>query len=100
MRLRMEDGTVVDTGKATRHYAGERDFDGSNWIQRSTKDQWQYQDLYRSRKGRYYLIHSSAWQGSQPRAEWVSKESAAAWLTLNDHEIPEELAAVAEQVTE
>ena len=78
---RMEDGTVVKTENAKAHYPGESDHNGQNWIQRSTKDQWLYQDLYESRKGRYYIVHSSAWQGSQPYAEWVSPDRAAAWIT-------------------
>jgi hypothetical protein len=96
----MEDGTVVDTDKASKHYEEGSYHDGSNWISKATGGQWTHEDLYRSRKGRYYVVHSSQWQGSHDHAEWVSKQEAARWLTLNDHELPEELVKVAENVTE
>lgn len=96
----MEDGTVVKTENAKRHWEGASDHDGRNFIQRSTGDQWLFQDLYESRKGRYYIVHSSSWQGSRNHAEWVSPERAAAWLTLNEHTLPESLAEAAERMTE
>jgi len=100
MKYRMEDGTVVDTANATARYSDQIDFDGRNQIHRTTKDQWTGQTLYRSRKGRYYIEHWSQWQGSTPYCTWVSPEEAAAWLLLNDHEIPTELKEAAERSTE
>ena len=41
-----------------------------------------------------------AWQGNQPRAEWVSEQEAARWLLLNESDIPEELTAHVEEVSE
>ena len=99
-RYRMDDGTVVDTDNATRHYEEKQYHDGSNFISKATGDQWQHQDLYRSRKGRYYLETCPRINGQQAHAEWVSKQEAARWLTLNEHEIPEELKEVVEAVTE
>ena len=97
---RMEDQTIVKTENASNHWAEETDWDGRNHISRATGDQWTHQDLYRSRKGRYYLEHTSQWQGSRAWAEWISPQSAAAWLELNDHAIPEDLKAAAEDITE
>jgi hypothetical protein len=99
-RYRMEDGTVVDTEKATKHWEEDSYHDGSNFISKATGGQWTHEDLYRSRKGRYYIVHSSQWQGSKPYAEWVSQREAARWLTLNEHELPEELKKVAEEAIE
>lgn len=100
MRYRMEDGTVVDTDKAKAKYTSASDWDGRNNINRPTRDQWTDQTLYRSRKSRWYIVHTSCWQGALPYATWISPEEAAAWLALNDHEIPEELNQAADRSTE
>lgn len=59
-----------------------------------------HETLYRSRKGRYYVEHDSQWQGSTPSAEWVSNHEATRWLLANDHELPKELAALEDEVSE
>ena len=97
---RMSDNTVVRTENASQSWNEATLWNGSNHISRATGDQWTHQTLYRSRKGRYYVEHSSQWQGSADRAEWISNEEAVRWLLLNEHEIPEELRALVEEVTE
>ena len=99
-RFRMSDGTVVDTANASRHWDEATRWDGRNHISVATGDQWTHQTLYRSRRGRYYIVHSSQWQGSTDSAEWVSNEEAARWLVLNEHDVPEELQGLADDVTE
>ena len=99
-RYRMEDETVLDTDNATQHWDEETDWNGSNWISRPTKSQWHHETLYRSRKGRYYIESTSQYQGDRPRAEWISKRQAAAWLLLNEWDVPEELREAADQVSE
>ena len=99
-RYRMDDRTVVDTDKASKKYEDASDWDGSNNISRATGSQWVDQRLYRSRKGRYYLVTHPRIDGQNDHAEWVSNQEAARWLTLNGHEIPDELKEAAEQVTE
>ena len=94
------ENTVVKTENATNQYSEQRDWDGSNHIGRSSRSQWHYQTLHRSRKGRYYLEFQSGVQGERDHAEWVSPEEAARWLLFNEHEIPAELAAAAESVSE
>ena len=96
----MSDGTVVDTHNASKSYDEDTYHDGRNMISRATGTQWNHETLYRSRKGRYYVQRTSQWQGSHDSAEWVSNEEAARWLLANDHEIPAELAQVAESVSE
>ena len=54
----------------------------------------------RSRKGRYYVEHTSQWQPSRPHVEWVSREAATQWLLHNDHELPADLADLADEVSE
>lgn len=99
-RYRMEDGTVLDTDNATQSWKESRDWNGSNRIGRSTRSQWHDQTLYRSRKGRYYIEQCSRVQGERDYAEWISKKSAAAWLLHNEHEVPDDLKAEAEEVSE
>lgn len=99
-KYRMDDGTVVDTARAAWSWNEATRWDGNNHISVATGSQWNHQKLHRSRKGRYYLEHWSQWQGSTPRAEWISQHAAAAWLIANDHEIPHDLAEAAEAVSE
>ena len=97
---RMKDGTVVDPARATEIWEEASDWDGNNHISRVTGSQWKHQKLYRSKKGRYYVEHTSQYQGSRSHFEWVSREEAAQWLMLNEHELPEDLADLAEEVCE
>ena len=99
-KYRMEDGTVVNTDSAARCWSDRTDFDGNNDIHRTTKDQWSGEILYRSRKGRYYIEHYSKLMGVRDYATWISHEEAAAWLCLNDYDIPAELAEAADRVIE
>jgi hypothetical protein len=99
-RYRMSDDTVVDTANSTMRYEEDTYHDGHNSISRATGTQWNHQTLYRSKKGRYYIESTSQWQGSHDSAEWVSNEEATRWLLENDHELPEELKELEEQVTE
>ena len=99
-RYSMDDGTVVDTDKANDSWDEKRDHDGRNFIGRSSCSQWHDQTLYRSRKGRYYIVYGTAVQGHKDHAEWVSQQEAARFLLLNDRDLPDELKAVADDVTE
>lgn len=94
------DTTIVDTEKASANWGEETDWDGSNQISRPTGGQWEHERLYRSSKGRYYIVHYSQWEGSQPSASWVTEEEATAWLMLNDHAAPEDLEAASRVVSE
>lgn len=99
MRYNIE-GTIVDTSKADAKWNEETDWNGNNHISRATGSQWEHETLYRSRKGRYYIEHESQWQGSMPSARWVSREEAAHWLMLMEHEIPEDLQEYADAISE
>ena len=94
------EGVVVDTDNATARWECTNDHDGRNFICRHTGSQWDHQTLYRSRRGRYYVVSESAWQGSRPHAEWLSPEAAARWLLLNGNKVPTDLAEAAESVSE
>ncbi len=99
-RYKMEDGTIVDEDKAMNDWEEERDWDGRNTVCRATGSQTDYQHLYQSRKGRYYLVKASQWDNIPITAEWLSSQEAAKWLLLNDHELPEDLKQHAEEVCE
>ena len=96
-RYRMDDGSIVDTERASAHWEEETDFDGHNRISRATGSQWHHQTLYRSRKGRYYVEHLSNWQGSRSHVEWVSPEEATRWLLWMEHPLPEDLQQYADE---
>lgn len=100
MRYRMEDGTVLDTDLAQREWQCAEDSDGRNPVCRATGSQWAHETLYRSRRGRYYLVSYSQWEGTRPAVAWVTPEEAAAWLVLMEYEVPADLEAAAEELTE
>ncbi len=96
MKITNEDGevqTVVDTDKAGAAWDEATDWDGRNHISRNTGSQWDHETLYLSRKGHYYIVSESQWQGSLPSARFVSDQEAAQWLALNDQDMPAELVA-------
>jgi hypothetical protein len=99
-RYRMDDGTIVDTKRATQSWDEDTRWNGKNHISVNTGSQWDHQRLYRSAKGRYWIECWSQWQGSLPHAEWLDRVEAAKWFLLNDYEVPEELADVLEEHTE
>jgi hypothetical protein len=96
----MDDNTVVNTDKARNHWNEDTFHDGRNFISKATGCQWSHETLYESRKGRFYIEYSSDYQGSRDYAEWISDRAAAAWLLTNDHELPDSLKEVAEEVEE
>ncbi len=99
-RYRMEDGTVIDTDNARQSWDEATRWDGNNMVSKATGSQWSHETLYESRKGRFYVEHTSQWSGSTPHCEWISEQEAVRWLILNDEEVPERLAHLVDQVTE
>lgn len=97
---RMSDDTVVKTENATAHWNEDTYWDGHNHISKATGSQWEHETLYRSRKGRYYVESTSAYQGRRDSAEWVSKEEAARWLLANGEELPADLAKLEAEIVE
>ena len=83
---------IVDTDRAAQSWDESSFWDGRNHISKATGDQFTHETLYKSAEGRYYIVHSSQWQGSRDHAEEIPPRDAAAWLLQNDHELPEDLA--------
>ena len=100
MTYRMDDGTVVKTENATQSWPDARRWDGSNYISIATGSQFANETLYRSRKGRYWLEHVSAYQGTAPYAEWIGERSATQWLLANDYELPKDLKVLEAEISE
>lgn len=100
-RFKMDDGTIVDTSKATAVFEEGTRWDGRNHISKATNDQWVHQTLYRSAKCRWYVVTTSQWQGATDSAEFVSDQEAARWLLANDYcDIPVELQEHLEAICE
>lgn len=99
-KYKMEDGTILDTDKAKQVWEEKTEWNGNNFISVNTGSQWEHETLYLSSKGRYYLESSSQWQGSGFSAAFVTSEEAAAWLVLNNKELPAELMEHAADITE
>jgi len=94
------DKAIFDTEKAKANWSEASDWNGSNHISRATGSQWNHEDLYLSKKGRYYVVRSSNFQGSSDEMEILSPREAAVWLALNDHDMPDDLREVADEVVE
>ena len=99
-RYKMDDGVVVDTEKAQTRWEEKTRWNGNNHISVHTGDQWCHETLYKSSKGRYYIVSWSDWQGSTPEARWVSDEEAVGWLLLNGSVLPEDLAVLSNDMVE
>jgi len=99
-KYQMDDGCVVNTAKATQSWDEATEWDGRNHISVATGSQWNHETLYRSRKGRYYVVHSSQWQGSRDHAEWVSNHEATRWLLANGRELYADLESLLDEIEE
>ena len=99
-RFKLEEGAIVDTDRAAKRWDEDSEWNGRNHISKATGDQFTHETLYKSAKGRYYIVHSSQWQGSRDHAEEVTAKDAAAWLLQNEHELPEDLASFEGDVIE
>lgn len=95
-RYRMEDATILDTENASSSWKERRTAGG---IGCASGNKWDTETLHRSRKGRFYIEHCSC-QDKRPWAEWVDTRRAAAWLLLNDYDLPEDLQHLQDELTE
>ena len=82
MRYRIED-TIVDTDKASACFSIPA---------RKTGYGEDRGDLYRSKKGRWYLVHDFSWcvdTGLIDYAEWLSPQEAARLIVLHGGDLAE-----------
>ena len=57
--------------------------DGRNWISNATGSQFEHENLYRTKGGKFILNHWSQWQGTREYYEEISNEQAAIWFSKN-----------------
>jgi len=67
------DDRIVDTEKAKRSWDEATEWNGHNHISKATGQEFLHQTLYLSGKDRYYLVHSSQWQGSRDSVEFIGR---------------------------
>jgi len=96
----MEDGSVVNTDKASQSWDEGLEWNGSNQISRATRSQWAHETLYRSRKGRFYKICVSNYADAHTHAEWVDDREAVVWMLVNEKVVPNELKHLVSEVEE
>lgn len=70
---------------AAENFAEDTRWDGHNHISVATGSQWDHEELYRTRSGRWILHTWSQWQGSREHYAIVSDDAARTWLTDQDH---------------
>ena len=99
-KYQMQDGTVINTDRSSESWSENSDWNGSNNVSCATKSQFEHETLYRSRKGRYYKVCWSQWQGNLPYAEWLDERAACRWLLVNNKDIPEDLKELVDEVEE
>jgi hypothetical protein len=81
------DGKLYDTEKS-QLLAHDRYWDGSNF-ERNGRNTY----LYKTDKGRFFLYHSTLWQGERNFIEAITKEEAKQYYEqLPEHEIDYEQA--------
>lgn len=91
---------IVKTENASHTWEEAQDWNGNNNISRATGDQWTHETLYQSRRGRYWIEHTSQWQGALPYATEISARAAAKWIMLMDYALPADLADLAAEIAE
>ena len=99
-KYKTEEGVFVDTDKASQEWDEETNWNGNNMISCATGSQWEHETLYRSSKGRYYVVHTSQVQGHMTYARFISEQEAATWILQNEYELPADLAKFEAEITE
>ena len=86
-RIVLDNGQWFDRDKADRYEEDTR-WNGNNHVSLATGSQWEHEELYRTKGGRWILHSWSQWQGSTPHWEEISDVTAARWLVVNGHATP------------
>jgi hypothetical protein len=99
MKYKIDD-TIVNTAKATECFEEDTDFDGHNQISINTDSHWEHQTLYKSSKGRWYVVETSDYSDHKDAAAWMSEVKAALWILHNGGVLPADLAAYEKEIEE
>ena len=82
---------ILNTEKAVKSWNEDTRWNGNNHISVQTGSQWTHETLYKSSKGKYFIVHDSQYQGDLSYATILTDEEAATWLLSNGDELPEDL---------
>jgi len=75
-------GKIYDT-KTADLVAHDRYWDGHNWDRRGRNT-----FLYKTKKGNFFLFHTTCWQGERDYIEPITKDEAKQWYEdLPEHEM-------------
>lgn len=85
------EGNTVDTENAVASWADVLDKTETGFVSKYTGSGYHRATLYKSRRGRYYMTHSSTLALEPAWAEWVSPERAAVFFLRNYLELPADL---------
>lgn len=94
------DNVVLDTAKAQESWKDDGVWVNGNRVSVATGDQWIDEKLHRSAKGRYWIETIYRISGCTDDARLVDHSEAAHWLYLNGHDLPEDLEAYEDEVSE
>ena len=89
-RTALQNGGWFDADTAEKYEEADY-FDGSNRISRATHSEWDHENLYRPRSGRWVLNAWSQRQGSTESYREISEADAVQWLIRNEHPVPDTL---------
>lgn len=92
-----ETGRWFDLDSA-REFQEGRFWDGRNHVSLATRSPWEHEALYRTRGGRWILHRWSQWQGTPDSWVEITKEEAARWFAVNNHEPDESILQIYEQL--
>jgi hypothetical protein len=91
----MIEGNPVDTERSIASWRDVLDkiaaFDFVSYVSKYTGSGFHRVTLYKSRRGRYYMVHNSALLREPSWAEWVGPERAAIFFLRNGLQVPEDL---------
>lgn len=83
-RQNLSDGTWFDVD-AAKCWQEDTWFDGNNHLSCATDSQWDHQELYCTKNGKWVLRSWSQWQGSKESWKRISEQQAQKWLVQNSH---------------
>lgn len=87
----MIEGSEVDTNNAAASWADVVDKHETAYFSKYTGSAYHRATLYKSRRGRYYMVHKSSLQREPEWAEWLGPERATVFFLRNKLDVPIDL---------
>ena len=73
-------GGTLYMGAVVEQFREDVRWDGHNWISTATGNQFNHEQINRTRRGKYYLVKWSQWEGVRTRAVALSLAEVALWV--------------------